>query len=114
MKRKVVKQVIFSPFIWNCCHFLSALTPPTSPLLKLRSGSSVPLASIVVTDQSGLELKVALWRRAAFWVLTVCPGDVLLITGESSIPKHPLCHHWTTTRVLPALEAPGYTQNQLR
>lgn len=53
--------------------------------VKLRSGpaagSSVPLASIVVTDQSGLELKVALWRRAAFWVLTVCPGDVLLITG---------------------------------
>lgn len=55
------------------------------PVLKLRSGpaagSSVPLASIVVTDQSGVEMKVVLWRRAAFWVLTVCPGDVLLITG---------------------------------
>ncbi|KAJ0005311.1 hypothetical protein NQD34_011525, partial [Periophthalmus magnuspinnatus] len=48
--------------------------------IKLKSGECVPLASIVVTDQSGVELKVALWRRAAFWVLTVNPGDVLLIT----------------------------------
>ncbi len=41
----------------------------------------MPLASIVVTDQSGVEMKVVLWRRAAFWALTVSPGDVLLITG---------------------------------
>ncbi|KAM6922890.1 shieldin complex subunit 2 [Lycodopsis pacificus] len=45
------------------------------------AGSSVPLASIVVTDQSGVEMKVVLWRRAAFWASTVSPGDVLLITG---------------------------------
>ncbi|XP_065815482.1 shieldin complex subunit 2 isoform X2 [Labrus bergylta] len=45
------------------------------------AGSFVPLASIVVTDQSGVEMKVVLWRRAAFWVLTVSPGDILLITG---------------------------------
>ncbi|XP_070772567.1 shieldin complex subunit 2 [Enoplosus armatus] len=45
------------------------------------AGSFVPLASIVVTDQSGVEMKVVLWRRAAFWALTVSPGDVLLITG---------------------------------
>ncbi|XP_022604355.1 protein FAM35A [Seriola dumerili] len=45
------------------------------------AGTSVPLASIVVTDQSDVEMKVVLWRRAAFWVLTVSPGDVLLITG---------------------------------
>ncbi|XP_015233027.1 PREDICTED: protein FAM35A [Cyprinodon variegatus] len=45
------------------------------------AGAFVPLASIVVTDQSGAEMKVVLWRRAAFWVLTVNPGDVLLITG---------------------------------
>lgn len=54
--------------------------------LKVRSGSSagtsVPLASIVVTDQSGVEMKVVLWRRAAFWVLTVSPGEILLITGK--------------------------------
>uniref|UniRef100_A0A3B4GY37 Shieldin complex subunit 2 n=1 Tax=Pundamilia nyererei TaxID=303518 RepID=A0A3B4GY37_9CICH len=45
------------------------------------AGASVPLASIVVTDQSGVEMKVVLWRRAAFWALTVGPGDVLLITA---------------------------------
>ncbi|XP_068597068.1 shieldin complex subunit 2 [Brachionichthys hirsutus] len=53
--------------------------------VKVRTGPSagtfVPLASIVVTDQSGVEMKVVLWRRAAFWVSTVRPGDVLLITG---------------------------------
>ncbi|XP_059214812.1 shieldin complex subunit 2 [Centropristis striata] len=53
--------------------------------VKVRSGqaagTSVPLASIVVTDQSCAEMKVVLWRRAAFWALTVSPGDVLLITG---------------------------------
>ncbi|XP_032441177.1 shieldin complex subunit 2-like [Xiphophorus hellerii] len=45
------------------------------------AGSRIPLASMVVTDQSGAEMKVVLWRRAAFWVLTVSPGEVLLITG---------------------------------
>ncbi|MEQ2313801.1 hypothetical protein AMECASPLE_005710 [Ameca splendens] len=45
------------------------------------AGAFVPLASIVVTDQSGAEMKVVMWRRAAFWVLTVNPGDILLITG---------------------------------
>ncbi|XP_037638068.1 shieldin complex subunit 2 isoform X2 [Sebastes umbrosus] len=45
------------------------------------AGTSVPLASIVVTDQSSVEMKVVLWRKAAFWALTVIPGDVLLITG---------------------------------
>ncbi|CAJ1066653.1 shieldin complex subunit 2 isoform X1 [Xyrichtys novacula] len=45
------------------------------------AGTAVPLASIVVTDQSGVEMKVVLWRRAAFWVLTVSPGDILLLTG---------------------------------
>ncbi|XP_073338122.1 shieldin complex subunit 2 isoform X2 [Pagrus major] len=53
--------------------------------VKVKSGPAagtfVPLASIVVTDQSGVEMKVVLWRRAAFWALTVGPGDVLLITG---------------------------------
>lgn len=46
------------------------------------AGTFVPLASIVVTDQSGVEMKVVLWRRAAFWALTVSPGDVLFITGK--------------------------------
>lgn len=46
------------------------------------SGSRVPLATVIVTDQSGVEMKVVLWRAAAFWALTVHPGDILLITGE--------------------------------
>uniref|UniRef100_A0A8C6TCT5 Shieldin complex subunit 2 C-terminal domain-containing protein n=1 Tax=Neogobius melanostomus TaxID=47308 RepID=A0A8C6TCT5_9GOBI len=48
--------------------------------IRMKSGTRIPLASIIVTDQSRVEMKVALWRRAAFWVLTVSPGDVLLIT----------------------------------
>ncbi|KAM7386003.1 hypothetical protein PAMP_002030 [Pampus punctatissimus] len=47
----------------------------------LSAGTFVPLASIVVTDQSAIEMKVLLWRRAAFWALTTSPGDILLITG---------------------------------
>lgn len=54
--------------------------------IKVKSGASagscVPMASVIVTDQSGVEMKVVLWRTAAFWALTVYPGDVLLITGE--------------------------------
>ncbi|KAM3862872.1 shieldin complex subunit 2 [Diretmus argenteus] len=53
--------------------------------IQVKSGASagtfIPLASIVVTDQSDVEMKVVLWRQAAFWALTVCPGDLLLITG---------------------------------
>ncbi|XP_067828789.1 shieldin complex subunit 2 isoform X2 [Heptranchias perlo] len=44
------------------------------------TGCRVPIATIVVTDQSGVNMKVVLWRAAAFWALTVFPGDVLLVT----------------------------------
>lgn len=57
----------------------------------MRSGPSagtfVPLASIVVTDHSGLEMKVVLWRRAAFWALTLSPGDILLVSGTWIQPR---------------------------
>ncbi|KAK7148676.1 hypothetical protein R3I93_012883 [Phoxinus phoxinus] len=46
----------------------------------VSAGSSVPLATLIVTDQSDVEMKVVLWRTAAFWALTVYPGDILLIT----------------------------------
>ncbi|XP_043912439.1 shieldin complex subunit 2 [Protopterus annectens] len=53
--------------------------------IKLKSGpkagSQVPLATLVVTDQSGIEMKLILWRAAAFWALTVFPGDVILVTA---------------------------------
>lgn len=54
--------------------------------VKMRTGaaagSTIPLATLIVTDQSDVEMKVVMWRTAAFWVLTVQPGDVLLITGR--------------------------------
>ncbi|XP_076830158.1 shieldin complex subunit 2 [Brachyhypopomus gauderio] len=53
--------------------------------IKVKSGTSagstIPLATVIVTDQSGMEMKVVLWREMAFWALTVYPGDILLITG---------------------------------
>nr|XP_057915237.1 shieldin complex subunit 2 isoform X2 [Doryrhamphus excisus]XP_057915243.1 shieldin complex subunit 2 isoform X2 [Doryrhamphus excisus]XP_057915252.1 shieldin complex subunit 2 isoform X2 [Doryrhamphus excisus]XP_057915258.1 shieldin complex subunit 2 isoform X2 [Doryrhamphus excisus] len=53
--------------------------------VKVKSGPStgtlVPLATMVVTDQSAMDMKVVLWRRAAFWALTVSVGDVVFITG---------------------------------
>lgn len=47
-----------------------------------NSGCKVPLATIAVTDQSGIKKKVSLWRTAAFWALTVFPGDIILLTGK--------------------------------
>ncbi|XP_070638380.1 shieldin complex subunit 2 isoform X5 [Bos indicus] len=50
-----------------------------------NSGSKVPLATIVVTDQSEIKKKVFLWRTAAFWALTVFLGDIILLTDSSMI-----------------------------
>lgn len=47
-----------------------------------NSGSKVPLATIVVIDQSEIKKKVFLWRTAAFWALTVFLGDIILLTGK--------------------------------
>ncbi|XP_074089258.1 shieldin complex subunit 2 isoform X2 [Macrotis lagotis] len=45
-----------------------------------NSGCKVPLATITVTDQSEIKKKVVVWRDAAFSMLTVFPGDILLLT----------------------------------
>ncbi|NXQ92816.1 SHLD2 protein, partial [Sagittarius serpentarius] len=45
-----------------------------------KSSRKVPVATIVVIDQSQIERKVVLWRAAAFWSLTVFPGDIVLLT----------------------------------
>lgn len=47
---------------------------------KPKSSRKVPVATIVVMDQSEIERKVVLWRGAAFWSLTVFPGDIVLLT----------------------------------
>ncbi|XP_062435869.1 shieldin complex subunit 2 isoform X2 [Rhea pennata] len=57
------------------CH-IKEIQKKTRP----RSLSKVPVATIVVTDQSKIERKVVLWRAAAFWSLTVFPGDIVLLT----------------------------------
>lgn len=48
-----------------------------------NSGSKVPLATIVVVDQSEIKKRVVLWRTAAFWALTVFLGDIILLTGKA-------------------------------
>uniref|UniRef100_A0A8C6EAB2 Shieldin complex subunit 2 n=1 Tax=Moschus moschiferus TaxID=68415 RepID=A0A8C6EAB2_MOSMO len=53
-----------------------------------NSGSKVPLATIVVTDQSEIKKKVFLWRTAAFWALTVFPGDIILLTDVTIHEDH--------------------------
>ncbi|NXS57842.1 SHLD2 protein, partial [Brachypteracias leptosomus] len=45
-----------------------------------NSACKVPVATIVVIDQSEIERKVVLWHGAAFWSLTVFPGDIVLLT----------------------------------
>ncbi|XP_054238680.1 shieldin complex subunit 2 [Indicator indicator] len=45
-----------------------------------KSSCKVPVATIVVIDQSKVERKVVLWHGAAFWSLTLFPGDIVLLT----------------------------------
>ncbi|XP_019357802.1 PREDICTED: protein FAM35A isoform X4 [Gavialis gangeticus] len=57
------------------CHVKEILIKSRS-----RSSSKIPIATIVVIDQSEVERKIVLWRAAAFWSLTVFPGDIVLLT----------------------------------
>ncbi|XP_053927659.1 shieldin complex subunit 2 isoform X2 [Cuculus canorus] len=57
------------------CH-IKEIQMKTRP----KSSCKVPVATIVVIDQSEVERKVVLWRGAAFWSLTVFPGDIVLLT----------------------------------
>ncbi|XP_073500274.1 shieldin complex subunit 2 [Phyllobates terribilis] len=55
--------------------------------IKVKSGpnigSTLPLATIVVMDQSGVKHKVLMWRTAAFWSLALLPGDIIVLTHLS-------------------------------
>uniref|UniRef100_A0A8C9F608 Shieldin complex subunit 2 n=1 Tax=Pavo cristatus TaxID=9049 RepID=A0A8C9F608_PAVCR len=53
-----------------------------------KSSSKVPVATIVVIDQSETKRKVVLWRGAAFWSLTVFPGDIVLLTDIMMYENH--------------------------
>nr|XP_048277496.1 shieldin complex subunit 2 isoform X3 [Myodes glareolus]XP_048277498.1 shieldin complex subunit 2 isoform X3 [Myodes glareolus] len=67
---------------YNC--LVMVLTPCHVKEINVKSGphsgSKVPLATIVVIDQSEMKRRVVLWRTAAFWALTVFPGDIILLT----------------------------------
>ncbi|NWI12542.1 SHLD2 protein, partial [Crypturellus soui] len=87
--KKIQKHVL--SLLKNCCcknqkyNVLVAIVHPChikEIQIKTRpkSSSKVPVATIVVTDQSKIERKVVLWRAAAFWSLTVFPGDIVLLT----------------------------------
>ncbi|NXM73523.1 SHLD2 protein, partial [Serilophus lunatus] len=57
------------------CH-IKEIQVKTRP----KSSCQVPVATLVVMDQSEVERKVVLWHGAAFWSLTVFPGDIVLLT----------------------------------
>ncbi|XP_016155047.1 PREDICTED: protein FAM35A isoform X2 [Ficedula albicollis] len=57
---------------------------------KPKSLGKIPVATIVVIDQSEIERKVVLWRGAAFWSLTVFPGDIVLLT-DIIMYENPWC-----------------------
>ncbi|XP_034354596.1 shieldin complex subunit 2 isoform X1 [Arvicanthis niloticus] len=67
---------------YNC--LVMVLTPCHVKEINVKSGpnsgSKVPLATIVVIDQSEIKKKVVLWRTAAFWAFTVFLGDIILLT----------------------------------
>ncbi|NWI53375.1 SHLD2 protein, partial [Calyptomena viridis] len=57
---------------------------------RQKPSCKVPVATIVVIDQSEIERKVVLWRGAAFWALTVFPGDIVLLT-DIVMYENPWC-----------------------
>ncbi|XP_077133434.1 shieldin complex subunit 2 [Ranitomeya variabilis] len=55
--------------------------------IKVKSGPSIgsalPLATIVVMDQSRVKHNVLMWRTAAFWSLALLPGEIIVLTHLS-------------------------------
>lgn len=72
------------------CH-VKEITIKSGP----NSGSKVPLATIVVIDQSEIKKKVFLWRTAAFWALTLFLGDIILLTDVTIHEDH-----WVGEKIL--------------
>ncbi|XP_051837817.1 shieldin complex subunit 2 isoform X1 [Antechinus flavipes] len=81
-KTSLLKNCVCKSQRYNClvmalhpCH-VKEIHIKTGP----NSGCKVPLATITVIDQSEIKKKVVLWRDAAFHMLTVFPGDIILLT----------------------------------
>ncbi|XP_049996621.1 shieldin complex subunit 2 isoform X2 [Alexandromys fortis] len=81
-KISLIKNCDSKSHKYNC--LVMVLTPCHVKEISVKSGphsgSKVPLATIVVIDQSEMKRRVVLWRTAAFWALTVFPGDIILLT----------------------------------
>ncbi|KAM5236476.1 shieldin complex subunit 2 [Ctenodactylus gundi] len=82
IKTSLIKDCDSKTQKYNC--LVMVLTPCQVREVNIKSGpnsgSKVPLATIAVTDQSGIRKKVILWRAAAFWALTVLLGDIIFLT----------------------------------
>ncbi|NXQ58263.1 SHLD2 protein, partial [Anthoscopus minutus] len=69
------------------CH-IKEIQMKTKSKSSFSSTAKVPVATIVVIDQSEIERKVVLWRGAAFWSLSVFPGDIILLTDVIMDENH--------------------------
>ncbi|XP_038519073.1 shieldin complex subunit 2 isoform X4 [Canis lupus familiaris] len=89
-KTSLIKNCDSKSRKYNC--LVMVLSPCHVKEINIKSGSNsgckVPLATIAVTDQSGIKKKVSLWRTAAFWALTVFPGDIILLTDVTVHEDH--------------------------
>ncbi|XP_077751409.1 shieldin complex subunit 2 isoform X3 [Canis aureus] len=89
-KTSLIKNCDSKSRKYNC--LVMVLSPCHVKEINIKSGPNsgckVPLATIAVTDQSGIKKKVSLWRTAAFWALTVFPGDIILLTDVTVHEDH--------------------------
>ncbi|XP_048195160.1 shieldin complex subunit 2 [Perognathus longimembris pacificus] len=81
-KISLIKNCDSKSQMYNC--LVMVLAPCHVKEINIKSGpnsgSKVPLSTIIVIDQSQMKKRVALWRTAAFWALTVFLGDIILLT----------------------------------
>ncbi|XP_058155401.1 shieldin complex subunit 2 isoform X2 [Dasypus novemcinctus] len=86
-KTSLIKNCDYKSWKYNC--LVMVLLPCYVKEINIKSGpssgSKVPLATMVVIDQSETRKKVFLWRTAAFWALTVFPGDIVLLTDSGVV-----------------------------
>ncbi|XP_059935905.1 shieldin complex subunit 2 [Mesoplodon densirostris] len=89
-KTSLIKHCDSASQKYNC--LVMVLSPCHVKEINIKSGpnsgSKVPLATIVVIDQSEIKKKVFLWRTAAFWALTVFLGDIILLTDVTIHEDH--------------------------
>ncbi|XP_063089817.1 shieldin complex subunit 2 isoform X2 [Cavia porcellus] len=81
-KPSLIKRCDSRSHKYNC--LVMVLTPCHVKEVNVKSGpnagSTVPLATVTVVDQSEMKKQVVLWRTTAFWALTVFPGDIVFLT----------------------------------